>query len=86
MAIGPAGLVEARRKVLGHFAEKDDFFTPEKAALEEELKSLGKDVQFFVYKDVDHAFFNDTRPDVYHGETSQVAWDRTLAHFRSALA
>jgi carboxymethylenebutenolidase len=73
-------------KVLGHFAEKDDFFTPEKAqALEEELKSLGKDVQFFVYKDVDHAFFNDTRPEVYHGETSQVAWDRTLAHFRSVL-
>ena len=74
-------------KVLGHFAEKDDFFTPEKAQeLENELKSLGKDVQFFVYKDVDHAFFNDTRPDVYHGETSQVAWDRTLAHFRSVLA
>ena len=74
-------------KVLGHFAEKDAFFTPEKAqALEDELKSLGKEAQFFVYKDVDHAFFNDTRPDVYDGDTSQVAWDRTLSHFRSVLA
>jgi carboxymethylenebutenolidase len=74
-------------KVLGHFAEKDGFFTPEKAqALETELKSLGKDVQFFVYKDVDHAFFNDTRPDVHDAETAQVAWDRTLSHFRSVLA
>ena len=73
-------------KVQGHFAEKDAFFTPEKAQeLENELKGLGKDVEFFVYKDVDHAFFNDTRPEVHDAETSQVAWDRTLAHFRAAL-
>jgi carboxymethylenebutenolidase len=72
--------------VLGHFAEKDGFFTPEKAQeLEQTLKDLGKDVEFFVYPDVDHAFFNDTRPEVYDGPTSSVAWQRTLEHLRGAL-
>ena len=74
-------------KVLGHFAEKDDFFTPAKAQeLENELKGLGKDVEFFVYKDVDHAFFNDTRPEVHDAAASDLAWQRTLEHLRRALA
>ena len=74
-------------KVLGHFAEKDDFFTPEKAqALENELKSLGKDVQFFIYKDVDHAFFNDTRPEVYDALTSAKAWSHTVGFLRDHLS
>ena len=72
--------------VQGHFAAKDAYFTPEKAQeLERELQGLGKDVEFFVYPDVDHAFFNDTRPEVYDGPTSATAWARTLEHFRAAL-
>ena len=70
----------------GHFAAKDAYFTPEKAQeLERELQGLGKDVEFFVYPDVDHAFFNDTRPEVYDAPTSATAWARTLEHFRAAL-
>ena len=58
------GALEAA--VLGHYAEKDDFFTPEAAnALGEQLRSLGKSVEIIVYPGVDHAFFNDTRPEVY---------------------
>lgn len=72
--------------VLGHFAEKDGFFTPEKAQeLEQTLKDLGKDVEFFVYPDVDHAFFNDTRPEVYDAEASSLAWTRTLSFLRAHL-
>ena len=72
--------------VRGHFAENDGFFSPEMArALEDELQGLGKDAEIRVHPGVDHAFFNDTRPEVYAAETSQVAWDATLALFRSTL-
>jgi carboxymethylenebutenolidase len=72
--------------VQGHYAALDSFFTPAKAQeLENELKALGKDVEIFVYPDVDHAFFNDTRPEVHDPEASQTAWNRTLDHFRRVL-
>ena len=31
-----------------------------------------------VYPEADHAFFNDTRPDVYHPAAAQDAWTRAL--------
>lgn len=68
-----------RASVQGHFAENDGFFTPEKVReLEDQLRSLGKEARFFVHPDVEHAFFNDTRPDVYHAATAQKAWDSTV--------
>src|SRR5947199_2415942 len=43
--------------VRGHMAENDDFFPPEAAkALEEKLRSMGKDVQFTVHPGTGHAF------------------------------
>jgi len=35
--------------------------------------------------DADHAFFNDTRPEVYNAEAAADAWRRVLAHFRKHL-
>lgn len=32
--------------------------------------------------DADHAFFNDTRPEVYDPEAAQDAWQRLLRHFK----
>ena len=32
--------------------------------------------------DADHAFFNDTRPQVYDAVSAADAWQRVLAHFR----
>jgi carboxymethylenebutenolidase len=32
--------------------------------------------------DADHAFFNDTRPEVYDAEAAQDAWQRVLNHFK----
>ena len=72
--------------VLGHYAEKDDYFTPEAAqALAEQLRGLGKSVEIHVYPGADHAFFNDTRPEVYHAEASRELWDRTLEFFGAHL-
>ena len=35
--------------------------------------------------DADHAFFNDTRPQVYDAEAAKDAWGRVLAHFSKNL-
>jgi carboxymethylenebutenolidase len=73
--------------VLGHFAENDGFFTPDKALeLEAQLRSMGKDVEFVVYPGVEHAFFNDTRPEVYDETTARATWDATLSFLRTNLA
>jgi carboxymethylenebutenolidase len=73
--------------VLGHYAALDGYFSPEKAQeLENTLKAAGKDVEIIVYPDVDHAFFNDTRPEVHDADASQTAWARTIDHFRRNLA
>jgi carboxymethylenebutenolidase len=36
--------------------------------------------------DADHAFFNDTRPEVYDSEAASDAWRRVLGLFRKNLA
>jgi len=72
--------------VQGHYAEKDGFFTTDKVHdLEAKLKELGKEVEMFIYPGTDHAFFNDTRPEVYRPEEARQAWDRTIEFFRTCL-
>lgn len=69
--------------VLGLFAAKDQFVTPENAReLEAAIKRAGKSCEIHIYPDVDHAFFNDERPDVYNRAAAEDAWRRTLAFFR----
>jgi carboxymethylenebutenolidase len=73
-------------KVDGHYAEKDGYFTPENAAaLQAQLRELGKDATLHVYAGADHAFFNDTRPEVYDAAASATAWDRAIELFRTTL-
>src|SRR6202166_2569355 len=72
--------------VLVHVAGNDEYFTPAAAqALEEQLHGLGKEVQVHVYAGTDHAFFNDTRPEVHDPAASALAWDRTIDFFHSHL-
>jgi carboxymethylenebutenolidase len=72
--------------VLGLFAEKDAFVTPQAARdVEAAIKKAGKSVDIHIYPGVDHAFFNDERADVYNKPAAEDAWKRTLAHFRAHL-
>jgi carboxymethylenebutenolidase len=72
--------------VLGHFAEDDGFFTPAAVReLEATLKDLGKDADLVVHPGVDHAFFNDTRPEVYDAATAGRAWAQTIGFLRTTL-
>ena len=72
--------------VLGLYAEKDGFVTPALARdLERKLKDLGKQIEVNIYKDADHAFFNDTRPEVYNAEAAADAWQRSVEFLRQHL-
>ena len=69
--------------VLGFFAEKDPMVTPEAAhALEQQLKDAGKAADITVYPGADHAFFNDTRTEVYNQAHATDTWNRMLAFYR----
>ncbi|MEA2932447.1 MAG: carboxymethylenebutenolidase [Actinomycetota bacterium] len=72
--------------VEGHYAEDDDLAGPPAVRkLEDTLTELGKEVRMFLYPATHHAFFNDTRPEVYDEEAARVAWVRTLEFLRSKL-
>ncbi len=72
--------------VLGFFGEQDSFVTPDAARkLEQQLKNLGKKVEFNIYPKVGHAFFNDSRKDVYNPELAKKSWQRMLEFFKQNL-
>ena len=72
--------------VLGLFAERDGFV--DKAAVEaldEALGAAGVERDLHVYPGVDHAFFNDERPEVYDDEAATDAWKRVERFFQAHL-
>ena len=53
--------------VLGLYAEKDGFVTPQVAReVDAAIRKAGKSSEIHIYPNVDHAFFNDERPDAYN--------------------
>ena len=72
--------------VLGLFGERDRSVTPAVAReLERKLKELGKQIEVVIYPGAEHAFFNDTRPEVYNAEAAADAWQRTIKFLRENL-
>jgi carboxymethylenebutenolidase len=72
--------------IRGHYAENDGMFGPEAVAgFQKTLDELGKDAVLTVHPGTDHAFFNDTRPEVYNAEQSAAAFADTVQLFRTAL-
>lgn len=72
--------------VLGIFAERDHLTTPEKVkALDKVLTENNVAHEFHTYPGVDHAFFNDERPEVYSESASQDAWQKVMAFFENNL-
>src|SRR6266852_1324414 len=52
--------------VLGLYAENDGFVTPDVAkGVDKAIKEAGKSSEIHIYPGVNHAFFNDERPDAY---------------------
>ena len=73
-------------KVLGHYAGNDDFFGPDQVArLQQTFDELGKDARLHVVPGADHAFFNDTRPEVHDPEASRSCFAETVEFLRATL-
>ena len=77
---------QLKAPVLGLFAEKDAFVNAEAVeSLRGQLQAHGKQHELHVYKGVEHAFFNDTRP-AYDRASAEDAWKRTLEFFRENIS
>jgi carboxymethylenebutenolidase len=64
---------------------RDNWITPEKVnELKEAARNHNLPVEVVSY-DADHAFFNDTRKEVYDPEAAADAWERVLTLFRERL-
>ncbi|HVB26873.1 MAG TPA: dienelactone hydrolase family protein [Mycobacteriales bacterium] len=50
------------------------------------ITAAGGEVSVYDYPGSQHAFFNDTRPEVYHPSAAATAWQRTVEFFRGTLA
>jgi carboxymethylenebutenolidase len=65
--------------------KRDAWINQEKVnGLKQVAGKYGLPVEAISY-DADHAFFNDTRPEVYDPNASKDAWQRVLQHFRKHL-
>ncbi len=77
---------QMKAAVQGHYAERDDMAGPAAVEkLETELGGRGVNVELFLYPGTEHAFFNDTRPEVYDAEAAGLAWPRAVSFLRSTL-
>ena len=72
--------------VLGFFAENDGSVPPAVAhQLERDLAAAGKQAEVTVFEGADHAFFNDTRPQVYHETYANQCWEWMIQFFHRYL-
>lgn len=72
--------------VLGIFAENDDFIPAAAvAALGKDLEAAGVTATLRTISGAQHAFMNDSRPDVYDANCAAEGWSAMLALFRAEL-
>ena len=71
--------------IQGHFANKDDWCTPELVGnFEKAMKAAGKSLELFRY-DAEHAFVNEQRQAVHDREAAELAWGRATDFFKKHL-
>lgn len=80
-----ADLTRIKARVLAHFAIDDPWNPTEKVdELERTLKTGGISLEMHRY-DASHAFFNESRPEVYSARDAALAWERTLKFLKATL-
>jgi len=74
-----------RAPVLGIFGEKDESIGPDKiAALRAAIAAAGGSIEVHCYP-AGHAFFNESRPEVFDAACAADAWRRTIDFFGKNL-
>ena len=77
----------ARAAYQGHFAEQDDFEPLEDIrALEDSIRTAGREVEFHTYPNTGHWFFEANRPDAYAAAAADLAWERTVSFLKTHLS
>lgn len=67
-------------------AEKDAWITVEKMnRLKDAIKKYGVNGEVYIYPGAQHAFFNNTRPDVYNPDAAADAWQRVIGFLHKNL-
>lgn len=75
-----------RAKVLGIFAQNDDFISAaDVQLLYAALSKAGVDAKLRTYAGVQHAFMNDARPDVFDADSAAEAWRDIETFFDAEL-
>lgn len=74
-----------KARLLIHYAANDERINAAWPAYEAALKAAGVRYEAHTYPGTQHGFNNDTTPR-YDAAAAQLAWERTLAAFKAALA
>jgi carboxymethylenebutenolidase len=83
----PAAEVPAiKARLLLHYAQNDDRINAGIPAYREALDKAGVKYELFIYEGTQHAFNNDTSTARYNKAAADLAWSRTVALFKEALA
>jgi carboxymethylenebutenolidase len=82
---GEADFSKVRAKILGHYAEVDEWEPLEYVrAMEADMKTAGLDVTLHIYPKVGHWFVETDRPE-YDSASALLAWSRTYEFLRKNL-
>jgi carboxymethylenebutenolidase len=74
-----------RSKVLGHYAETDEWVPLEQVTdMEQNMKAAGVDVTIHLYPGAAHWFMESDRPE-YDSAAAQLGWDRTFEFLKMSL-
>jgi carboxymethylenebutenolidase len=74
-----------RGPVLGLYGGDDKKITDAVPEFADAMKRAGKRFEHHVYPGAGHAFFNDTRQEVFRKDAAEDAWRRVLAFFEATL-
>ena len=77
----PAEAAKVQAPLLIHGAGRDQRVNTSLKPWVEALTAAGKDVQWVLHNDVDHAFNNDTSVERYNKQAADRAWAQTTAFF-----
>lgn len=82
---GDADFNNVKAKVLGHFAEVDEWEPIDYVRkMEADMKAAGLDVTLHTYPKVSHWFMENDRPE-YNSASALLAWSRTFEFLRKNL-
>jgi carboxymethylenebutenolidase len=80
-----ADVPKIRASMFCHYAGLDTRINEGIEAYEAALRAASIDYGIYLHRGANHAFFNDSRPDRYHPEAAELAWNLTIAFFRAKL-